>query len=61
MLVVRHTAKREPPLAELDNGPSELVLTADAQMKFFGSDISGHTVSATGLLEIHFANYGESQ
>ncbi len=61
MLVVRHTAKREPPLAELDNGSSEGVLTANAQMKFFGADISGHTVSATGFLEIHFANYGEGQ
>lgn len=61
MLVVRHTAKREPPLAELDNGPSEVVLTCNAQMKFFGADISGHTVSATGFLEIHFANYGETQ
>ncbi len=61
ILVVRHTAKREPPLAELDNGPSEVVLTAFAQMKFFGADISGHTVSATGFLEIHFANYGEAQ
>jgi hypothetical protein len=61
ILVVRHTAKREPPLAELDNGSSELVLTAQAQMKFFGADISGHTVSATGFLEIHFANYGETQ
>jgi len=61
ILVVRHTAKREPPLAELDIGSSELVLTAQAQMKFFGADISGHTVSATGFLEIHFANYGEAQ
>jgi len=61
MLVVRHTAKREPPLSELDNGTGESVLTANAQMKFFGADISGHTVSTTGFLEIHFANFGEGQ
>ena len=61
ILVVRHTAKREPPLSELDSGPGEQVLTCNAQMKFFGADISGHTVSATGFLEIHFANYGEGQ
>ena len=57
--VVRHEAKREPPLAELSSGTSEGVLTANAQLKFFGQDLAGRTVSATGFLEIHFANYGE--
>jgi hypothetical protein len=61
ILVVRHTAKREPPLAELDNGSSEGVITVNAQIRTFGADISGHNVSATGFLEIHFANYGETQ
>jgi hypothetical protein len=61
IVVVRHVAKREPPLSDLDNESSEEVLTANAQIKTFGADISGHTVSATGFLEIHFANYGESQ
>jgi hypothetical protein len=59
VLVVRHIAKREPPLAELSNGPSEGILTANAQIKLFGRDIAGRTVSATGFLEIHWANYGE--
>ena len=61
ILVVRHEAKREPPLAELDNGTSEGVLTAEAQLQFFGHDIAGHELTATGLLEIHWANYGEAQ
>jgi hypothetical protein len=61
IVVVRHTAKREPPLAELDSGTSEGVITVNAQIKTFGADISGHSVSATGFLEIHFANYGETQ
>ena len=59
ILVVRHVAKREPPLAELAIGTSEGVLTANAQIKIFGRDIAGRTVSATGFLEIHWANYGE--
>jgi hypothetical protein len=61
ILVVRHEAKKEPPLSELDNGPSEGVITAQAEIKFFGQDLSGRTVSATGYLEIHFGNYGEDQ
>jgi len=61
IIIVRHEAKREAPLAELDAGGSEGVLTANAQMKFFGQDLAGRNVTATGFLEIHFANYGESQ
>jgi hypothetical protein len=59
IVVVRHEAKREPPLSNLDIEPGEEVLTANAQMKFFGQDLAGRTASALGFLEIHFANYGE--
>jgi hypothetical protein len=61
VLVVRHTAKQEPPLSEITTGEGEKVITANAQMRFFGHDIAGRDVSATGFLEIHWANYGESQ
>src|SRR5262249_40368099 len=44
IVVVRHEAKREPPLSELDNGSSEGVITANAQIRFFGQDVAGHTV-----------------
>jgi hypothetical protein len=59
ILIVRHVAKREPPLAELAFG-SESVLTANAQLRFFGHDIAGRNVTAVGFLEVHFANFGES-
>jgi len=58
IIVVRHEAKREPPLEQLDSEDTEGVITVNAQIKTFGADIAGHTVSATGFLEIHFANYG---
>lgn len=61
IVIVRHNAKREVPLAELDLGPGEDILVANAQIQCFGQDLSGRVVSATGYLEIHFANYGESQ
>jgi hypothetical protein len=56
--VVRHEAKKESPLVELLTGGQEGILTANAEMKFWGQDISGRTVSGIGYLEIHFANYG---
>ena len=59
IIVVRHQAKKEPPLSNLDIEPGENVLTANAQMKFFGQDLAGRTASAIGFLEIHFANFGE--
>jgi len=61
IVIVRHEAKKEPPLSELDNGSSEGVITANAEIKCYGQDLAGRTVSATGYLEIHFANYGEEQ
>lgn len=60
ILVVRHVAKREPPLSSLALG-GEGILTANAQIRFFGRDIAGRAVTAAGFLEIHFANYGEDQ
>ncbi|MCI0414829.1 hypothetical protein L0222_18795 [bacterium] len=60
ILIVRHVAKREPPLAQLVFG-GEDVLTANAQMRFFGHDIAGRNVTAVGLLEVHFANFAESE
>jgi hypothetical protein len=61
ILVVRHTAKVEPPLSEITTGEGEKVITANAQLRFFGHDIAGRSISATGFLEIHWANYGEGQ
>lgn len=59
IIVVRHEAKHESPLYELDNGSSEGVLTVNAQLHFWGNDISGRVVDAIGYLEIHFANFAE--
>ncbi|MCI0615344.1 hypothetical protein L0244_20315 [bacterium] len=58
--IVRHEAKTEAPLSDLVQlGPQEGVITANAQIKFFGQDISGRTVSAFGLLEVHFADFAD--
>src|SRR5262245_61876017 len=59
--VVRHEAKTEAPLSDLVQlGPQEGTITANAQIKFYGQDISGHTVSAFGFLEVHFADFADT-
>jgi hypothetical protein len=59
--IVRHEAKTEAPLSDLVQlGPQEGVITANAQIKFFGQDISGRTVSAFGFLEVHFADFADT-
>ena len=59
--VVRHEAKVEAPLSDLVQlGPQEGTITTNAQIKFFGQDISGRTVSAFGFLEVHFADFADT-
>jgi len=59
--IVRHEAKVEAPLSDLVQlGPQEGTITTNAQIKFYGQDISGHTVSAFGFLEVHFADFADT-
>jgi hypothetical protein len=53
--VVRHNAKREAPLATLGVNPQ--VLSAFADITFFGFDQAGNEVSATGRLQINFGAF----
>lgn len=55
--VVRAAAKVEPPLVDLQVGRDAGVLTCLAKVEFFGKDLAGRTVKATGYLTIHFANF----
>ncbi len=56
-VVVRETAKLEPPLRNLAVGRADGVITATAKIDFYGEDLSKHKVKATGYLTIYFANY----
>ena len=53
--LVRHVAKLEAPLATLINSPE--VLTMLAEVTFYGRDQAGNDVSATGTVQINFANF----
>jgi hypothetical protein len=55
--IVRHIAKREPPLFALRSDPNKI--TTIAEVTFYGRDIVGNEVSVTGSMQIDFGNFGD--
>lgn len=53
--LVRRVAKQEPPLGALRN--SSIVLSTIADVTFFGRDQAGNNVSATGSVQVSFADF----
>jgi len=53
--LVRNTAKEEAPLVQLINGSN--ILSVIATVTFYGKDIVGNDVSASGQIQITFANF----
>jgi len=60
IIVVRHQAKVEPPLRHFQVGGTSVLLTVSAKISVYGRTTSGKEVSATGYLEIVFANFGDA-
>jgi len=57
-VIVRETAKQEPPLLNiLQAGTRAEMLAVTAKVEFYGYDGSDKKVKATGYLPIYFANY----
>jgi hypothetical protein len=54
--LVRIVAKEEPPLAALASSPT--VLTTIATITFYGQDLVGNAISATGTIQIDFGRFG---
>jgi len=54
--VVRRQAKLDPPL---NNIAQTTILTVNAQVTLYGKTISGHRVTASGFLQIDFADFGD--
>ena len=55
--IVRHTAKREPPLSAL--AANGVIITIIAELTFYGRDQTGHDVVATARVSIDFGNFGD--
>lgn len=59
-VVVREVAKAEPPLVNLAGNRAEGVIQCTARIDFYGEDMTGKKVTATGTLPVFFANYADS-
>lgn len=57
--LVRNVAKLEPPLAALVTNP--VAITTIAEVTFFGRDQAGNSTSATGSIQIDFANFADEE
>lgn len=57
--LVRNVAKHEAPLSGLVNG--ETLITTIADVTFYGHDLVGNDVSATGSIGVTFGNFGDPQ
>lgn len=55
--LVRHIAKFEAPLVQLIASPT--IITTIADVTFYGRDIVGNEVSATGSISVNFGNFGD--
>ncbi len=58
-VIVRESAKMEPPILDILQASSRAEnFTVIATVDFYGHDLSGKAVKATGSISITFANYG---
>ena len=58
-ILVRHQAKREPPLRNMWDGGGMRFLSTIAEVTFYGRDQVGNEVQATGSISINFADYAD--
>ncbi len=56
--LVRHVAKEESPLIQLQLSPT--IINVIAYVTFYGHDTVGNSVSVTGTISIDFGNFGDS-
>jgi hypothetical protein len=58
-VMVRHQAKLEPPLLNLQGGGGALFFSTLAEIEFFGHDGAGRAISAKGFLNVHFGDFAD--
>jgi hypothetical protein len=57
--MVRHTSKSEPPLKNLVGGGAGRFINTIAEVTFYGRDQAGNEATASGLLTVNFADFGD--
>jgi hypothetical protein len=61
LVLVRAQAKLEAPLVELRESQGLGVLSTIAEVTFYGRDLAGHLVAATGHVGINFADWPDGE
>ena len=56
--LVRHTSKEESPLVQLIN--DRTIINTLTTVTFYGTDLVGNDVSASGTIQIDFGNFGDT-
>ena len=57
--LVRHVAKQESPLAQLVTNTN--IIYTVAEITFYGTDLVGNNVSASGTMSVDFGNFADEQ
>ena len=57
--IVRHDAKMESPLVELESNAA--IITTIAEVTFYGHDQVGNDINVTGSIQIDFGNFADKQ
>lgn len=55
--LVRNAAKMEAPLVQLVNNPT--IITTIADVTFYGQDLVGNEIQATGSIQVDFGNFAD--
>jgi hypothetical protein len=60
-ILVRHQAKREPPLRNIWDGGGMRFLSVIAEVTFYGRDQAGNEAEVTGNISVNFADYADPE
>ena len=60
-VLVRASAKLDPPLAALREGGGDVVINTSAYVTFYGRDHAGVRIEATGAITVEFADWSDGE
>jgi len=59
--LVRHNAKLEAPLAALASLGGRVVISTIAKVTFYGKDLGGNDIEASGNISVNFSDFADPQ